>query len=43
MSLRGRPPLLVDTGDEEVNSMFNGYIRVLTSYTAESMEKIRGL
>ena len=41
MSLGGRP-LLVDTGDEEVNSMFNGYTRVLTSYTAESMEKIKG-
>ncbi len=42
MSLGGRP-LLVDTGNEEVNSMFNGYTRVLTSYTAESMEKIKGL
>lgn len=35
--------LLVDTGDEEVNAMFNGYMRVLITYETESVEKIKGL
>lgn len=35
--------LLVDTGDDEVNATFNGYIKVLITYQSESMEKIRGL
>ncbi|OLS01900.1 ATP-NAD kinase family protein [Tissierella creatinophila] len=38
-----RRPLLVDTGNEEVNSMLSGYIRVLTSYQIESFEKVKGL
>lgn len=42
MSLEGRP-LLVDTGDDEVNKMFNGYIKVRTSYTEETIHKIKGL
>lgn len=41
-SLNGNP-LLVDTGDDEVNSMFNGYIKVRTSYDEESIEKVKGL
>ncbi len=39
----GHRPLLVDTGDEEVNSMFDGYLRVLSAYNTESVQKVRGL
>lgn len=42
MALNGRP-LLVDTGNEEVNSMFDGYIKVLTGYDMEAVEKVKGL
>lgn len=42
MSLENRP-LLVDTGMEEVNAMFNGYIKVHTTYYGESLEKVKGL
>lgn len=42
LSLDGRP-LLVDTGNEEVNSMFNGYMKVLNTYYNESIEKVEGL
>ena len=42
MSLEGRP-LLVDTGMDEVNDMFTGYIKVYTTYYAQSIEKIQGL
>lgn len=42
LSLEGRP-LLVDTGDEEVNKMMTGYMKVLTSYNMETMEKVEGL
>lgn len=41
-TLQGRP-LLVDTGDQEVNSLFDGYIRVITSYSSEITTKIKGL
>ncbi|HLR21483.1 MAG TPA: ATP-NAD kinase family protein [Tissierellaceae bacterium] len=41
-ALEGRP-LLVDTGNEEVNKMFNGYIRVLMGYDYETAEKVKGL
>ncbi len=39
----GRRPLLVDTGDEEVNNMFNGYMKVRTSYTEEVVHMVKGL
>lgn len=42
LSLNGGP-ILVDTGDEEVNSMFNGYIKVLMSYYNESVQEVKGL
>lgn len=42
VSLRGQP-LLVDTGDDEVNAQFNGYMRVVTSYNEEAMYEVRGL
>lgn len=42
MSLQDRP-LLVDTGDDEVNSMFNGYTMVRTSYTEETLHMVKGL
>lgn len=42
LSLEGRP-ILVDTGNDEVNSMFSGYMKVLTSYYVESVLKIKGL
>ncbi|MFA7412243.1 MAG: ATP-NAD kinase family protein [Tissierellaceae bacterium] len=41
-SLEDRP-LLVDTGDDEVNSMFNGYIRVINTYYSEATLKVQGL
>ena len=42
LSLDGRP-LLVDTGDDEVNQMFNGYIKILINYETESVQEIKGL
>lgn len=42
LSLDGRP-LLVDTGNKEVNDMFNGYIKILTGYEVETVEKVKGL
>lgn len=42
VSLEGQP-ILVDTGDDEVNNMFNRYMRVLTSYNEEIMYKVKGL
>lgn len=41
MSLEGRP-LLVDTGDDEVNSIFNGYMMVRTSYSEEVVHMVKG-
>ncbi len=42
LSLWGKP-LLVDTGNDEVNSLFNGYIKVLIGYGTEKVEKVKGL
>lgn len=42
MSLHDRP-LLVDTGDEEVNKLFNGYIKILINYNSESVYPVKGL
>lgn len=42
MSLNGGP-LLVDTGDDEVNSMFNGYMKVRTTYSEETIHMVKGL
>ncbi len=42
VSLRGQP-LLVDTGNDEVNAQFNDYMRVVTSYNEEMMYKVKGL
>jgi predicted polyphosphate/ATP-dependent NAD kinase len=39
-SLRGRP-LLVDTGDSEVDKMMTGYIRVTTGYRRSSVVPVR--
>ena len=41
-ALEGRP-LLVDTGDPEVNSLFDGYVRVINTYGSELVAKIKGL
>ncbi len=40
-SLRWRP-LLVDTGDDEVDAMLSGYIRVVTGHDEEAMCKVAG-
>lgn len=42
MSL-GDNPLLVDTGDDEVNSLFNGYMKVIINYTSVQLAKVKGL
>lgn len=42
MSLNDRP-LLVDTGDEEVNKIFSGYMKVLINYNSESVYPVKGL
>lgn len=42
LSLEGRP-LLVDTGDDEVNNIFNGYMKVVISYYGEAVERVQGL
>lgn len=42
MSL-GDKPLLVDTGDDEVNKMFNGYMVVRMHYHQEAVHQVKGL
>lgn len=42
MSL-GDKPLLVDTGDDEVNKLFNGYIKVIVNYSTVQIMKVKGL
>ena len=42
MSLQGNP-LLVDVGDDEVNGMFTGHIRVFTNYDMENIMEVKGL
>ncbi|HKM38739.1 MAG TPA: ATP-NAD kinase family protein [bacterium] len=42
VSLTGQP-LLVDTGDDEVNATFNDYMRIVTGYNEEMMYKVKGL
>lgn len=39
----GDRPLLVDTGDQEVNAMFNGYVQVLIDHNRTFLQKIKGL
>ena len=38
-SLRGRP-LLVDTGDAEVDEMLSGYRRVVTGYARRVVKRV---
>ena len=42
LSLKGKP-LLVDTGNDEVNAMFNGHLKVLINYDMESIMDVKGL
>lgn len=39
----GQKPLLVDVGNDEVNGMFSGHVRVLTNYDMESIMPVKGL
>lgn len=39
----GDKPLLADTGDEEVNAMLNGYIKVIVNYSTTAIQPIKGL
>lgn len=39
----GDKPLLVDTGDEEVNAVFKGYAKVIINYSSVQMHQIKGL
>ncbi|MEM2106216.1 MAG: ATP-NAD kinase, partial [Candidatus Bathyarchaeia archaeon] len=39
LSLKGRP-LLVDTGDPELDKEFHGYLRVITDYGEETVMKV---
>lgn len=38
-----KQPLLVDTGDDELNKEFNTYMRIFISYGEEMVYKVRGL
>ncbi len=42
MSL-GDKPLLVDTGDDEVNKLFNGYMKVIVNYSTVQVMMVKGL
>lgn len=39
----GDRPLLVDTGNEEVNKMLSGYTKVLVNYDTENIVEVKGL
>lgn len=39
----GDSPLLVDTGDEEVNKLFSGYMKVIVNYSTVSVQEVKGL
>lgn len=39
----GDNPLLVDTGVEEVNSLFKGYMKVIVNYSTLSVIEVKGL
>jgi predicted polyphosphate/ATP-dependent NAD kinase len=40
LSSLNRRPLLVDTGDSEVDKMLSGYVKVVTGYREEMMYRI---
>lgn len=42
VSLEGNP-ILVDTGDDKINNLFNRYMKVRTSYNEEGIYRVRGL